>query len=790
MVEGKIGPIELDHSELYDDNSIEISGTEEFTLICTNKQARQIMGLAAINSSKERYGPIGLVTNDSSWGVVWIDTSLGLVDNEDMAHRGWYVINEAVPTTDLGHDYVHLSIVAEKLSSNEYEYLEMDYTPGYGDGTTLTNDYTASTAVYTLNEDFSDFDTSSVWYAAVDHNESASSAAASGGDLVMAVTASSAGTAGGIWTQTRSTYDNMSRGDTVEFGLVMPATPATRGGSVHFFMGPDRESSWSSAANFWNDKLLCVVNAEASGGYSYTAYGADYLGGWTTLIPKAGLSNGTLYWRIVWEKTTGHVSIYTSTNASTYTLRYHGGSRLSKGDDLYMGTYLNNYTTSSLQGKLTDLKIYRYQEVETRRNVVTLPATTPLTTADFSRASEDGNIPCYLNPTSSLYFWNDGDNFYNGSVRAYNSNYTDSTPRLLTWTDEVLDPGEFYVTNGIIKLSTTTNTATPVVVSYWDNPTSTYVTPAYLGVGGAINLLKPLYISPERHVYQINDTKWHISRGKPFVMVEHPDTDIGMVKRTAFYHDGILHNGLADNADVSMLSQFYSLHFNPYNLLTTNMYGVEEGLDGFYDVSSTLEQVSGATYGTYHLKCTSKNLQATEGVYLDEVSLLTGNNTGLIFGGRAYLKGTGTWKLLITERKSDDTALNTTSSAPFTLTSTPSIHNVYHTVISSEAEKLNLMIYTDGQQSAEFYGDLFQLAPSPVSNQAMYSISPLTANRYGMLIMKKDPTIIKSDSIPASDITGIGVYDQLVPPTDASGFSNLADEFMIQPWQRVGVRQL
>jgi len=85
---------------------------------------------------------------------------------------------------------------------------------------------------------------------------------------------------------------------------------------------------------------------------------------------------------------------------------------------------------------------------------------------------------------------------------------------------------------------------------------------------------------------------------------------------------------------------------------------------------------------------------------------------------------------------------------------------------------------------------MFQLAPIPLSGQKLYSTSPLEANRYGMLIMKKDPTIIKSDSIPASDITGIGVYDQLVPPTDASGFSNLADEFMIQPWQRVGVSQL
>jgi hypothetical protein len=98
------------------------------------------------------------------------------------------------------------------------------------------------------------------------------------------------------------------------------------------------------------------------------------------------------------------------------------------------------------------------------------------------------------------------------------------------------------------------------------------------------------------------------------------------------------------------------------------------------------------------------------------------------------------------------------------------------------------MIYTDGQQSAEFYGDVFQLAPSPVANQSMYSIAPLTANRYGMIIMKKDPTTIKSDSIPASEITGIGVYDQLQPPNSNNYYLSLAREFYRPTRQAIGLQ--
>ena len=85
---------------------------------------------------------------------------------------------------------------------------------------------------------------------------------------------------------------------------------------------------------------------------------------------------------------------------------------------------------------------------------------------------------------------------------------------------------------------------------------------------------------------------------------------------------------------------------------------------------------------------------------------------------------------------------------------------------------------------------MFQLAPIPLSGQIMYSTSPLGANRYGMLIMKKDPTTIKSDSIPASDITGIGVWDQMQPPTSYDYSSQLANEFLTQPDLRTNIRRI
>jgi hypothetical protein len=54
--------------------------------------------------------------------------------------------------------------------------------------------------------------------------------------------------------------------------------------------------------------------------------------------------------------------------------------------------------------------------------------------------------------------------------------------------------------------------------------------------------------------------------------------------------------------------------------------------------------------------------------------------------------------------------------------------------------------------------------------------------------MKKDPTIIKSDSIPASDITGIGVFDQMQPPISNDHYLQLAREWYKPTVQRLALQ--
>jgi hypothetical protein len=372
-------------------------------------------------------------------------------------------------------------------------------------------------------------------------------------------------------------------------------------------------------------------------------------------------------------------------------------------------------------------------------------------------------------------------------VNAYNSNYSDSTPRLVTWTDEVLEPGDFYVTNGLIKLDVNTNATTPIVFSYYSSPGFTELN--RFGLGESIHLIKPLHISPDRHIYQINNTKWTINRGKPFVYVEHPNDALGFTRKTSYYHDGVIHNGLNSDANVSMLTQCYSLVFNPYNLLTVNQYGIETDTSGWSAYSSTLSQVSGGTYGKY-LRAVTSNLQTQEGFRLGSpyCSLPITPPTGLIINGRVLLSGSGTVVLFVVERDSVGGVISSTFSSPITLSSTPTTYEIDHVITSSNARYVSMQVYTTTKQSATIEGDVFQLAPSPVANQVMYSIAPLTANRYGMIIMKKDPTMIKSDSIPASDITGIGVYDQMQPPISNDHYLQLAREWYKPTRQNITIR--
>lgn len=61
---------------------------------------------------------------------------------------------------------------------------------------------------------------------------------------------------------------------------------------------------------------------------------------------------------------------------------------------------------------------------------------------------------------------------------------------------------------------------------------------------------------------------------------------------------------------------------------------------------------------------------------------------------------------------------------------------------------------------------------------------------YGLQIYKLSPTTIKTDSIPASSLTGIGWYNATLPTTDNSSKEKLPLQFPIQTEQHISIKQV
>ena len=56
-------------------------------------------------------------------------------------------------------------------------------------------------------------------------------------------------------------------------------------------------------------------------------------------------------------------------------------------------------------------------------------------------------------------------------------------------------------------------------------------------------------------------------------------------------------------------------------------------------------------------------------------------------------------------------------------------------------------------------------------------------------IIQTEPTIIKSDSIPAASITGLGFYEA-TPQSTYSSYTSIAKEFFKQPQTRIKIRKV
>jgi hypothetical protein len=71
--------------------------------------------------------------------------------------------------------------------------------------------------------------------------------------------------------------------------------------------------------------------------------------------------------------------------------------------------------------------------------------------------------------------------------------------------------------------------------------------------GTAINIIRPLFINPDRVVLQINDTKVTMLRSSPMITLEHPNTAVAYVLRDRYISgSGTVATSPAANADIAM----------------------------------------------------------------------------------------------------------------------------------------------------------------------------------------------------------------------------------------------
>ncbi|MGI6483877.1 MAG: hypothetical protein ACOX08_11520 [Methanobacterium sp.] len=154
------------------------------------------------------------------------------------------------------------------------------------------------------------------------------------------------------------------------------------------------------------------------------------------------------------------------------------------------------------------------------------------------------------------------------------------------------------------------------------------------------------------------------------------------------------------------------------------------------------------------------------------------------------LKGSGTVHLEFIERDSSGSILNSSKSSDTVLSPTFRSKGMFHTITDPDTDYVSLKVLTSVASVAEIYIDNNIIAPTYNLSNDPWHIGPSASNRYGLIITKKDPTTIKSNSIPSSTITGIGVYDQMRPPSHPDHFKSLMREWHNQTRQALALQSI
>jgi len=585
-----IGPLRIPAAHLEEDNTF-ADGTEEFKLVTSHTEALQLQGLAS-KVKRDDFGNTTVIsTQKSGWGLIPLDTSVELEDNEDWTHRGYYLIDKVEPEVQRGM-YMLSKVSGEKVA-NYNSYLTMNYTPGYNDGTVQPYNYEPTVGVVDtlLDDHFTQGGTAPNWcgpnfingttynwYGSGDPAGAmyASPAMGGTGKCVMSGVAPGNGRAAFICYSSAQSY---SPPWTAEWNMEWTVTPTDGNG------GEWLPSVWITWSQNWRAEDCWWHSYDSRGSiirfYLFMTTGGVYLGGYVNLgglrylwdYSVGQLTSSQKNPRLKVEyKPGGILTVWADKDGGSNWTKMYGPSPCGqnfKNPSINIGLEARDWTHNAQNLNkhwyCDEFKIYKTSlAYDNNNNVIALPAGEEVdleTTASFNRSSEDGNIPMYVNPTTDLEFKTNEDSFYSGSVKAYSNNYTDDVYRQITRADEVIDFLTLpcmYVKNGIIKLEPTDS---GVNFYYWDNTLKTYVLLNTFYVGD-IKAMKMTYVSPERCSFKINDTIWTVMRGKPFFKVEHPTTDITYTKANYYVHDGATASFPAPTDSITMGTTHYTNIYN------------------------------------------------------------------------------------------------------------------------------------------------------------------------------------------------------------------------------------
>lgn len=556
-----LGPLTPEHFHIFENDETKRDGTESINLICSVEQAHQILGLCD-ESIKNSYGALRVITSKNSrWGIIPVQTNDNMKVNEHLSHSGLYqLLDMEYETMGNRPDIVKVHITAEMLSKRVDEILSVLYSRGGEDGSDIKKDtaFVDETPVYDINEDGATFDTTNDWYAPATSAMTSGAIASSGGEIVFSGQATTDGVYGQVWTCHRTQF---SHNFIMEFTVNPKTKPAT---SSHI----KNINIWFSAVKastppIWNNSVVVSVGANSTDvDYQINTVGAPDGATWRNMVPKTIDNVATLFKFRITTESTYNVKIELKRYVSGaweegWSEIFHGPTNIDGWTDLYFGACFNNMDSTTNSMSIDTIQVYENVEVDFPNVVVAPPGAVCNLTPDFTRASEDGNIQCFEDIVEDLNYQIDPDDFYDGSVKAWNSNYTDTTARLVTHNEVDLDPTKFHFGNGIVKLVTK---ADGVEFYYWNG--SSYTLLETFTLPNDILLTRPFLVSPNVFTLQLDRTFWTIRAGKPGIEIQHPSTPIGYTLHTCYEHDGATTTSPAADADISMLTHFYTKIWN------------------------------------------------------------------------------------------------------------------------------------------------------------------------------------------------------------------------------------